>query len=108
MVCQMVIGCSGNGSQSDVKTDKPNVVEAFNKELDNDYEAWFRLPGKYVETFRLQIKEVPYSTYSWNGQPKYETFTVAFVENLTDNQRGAFFVTPVIGEKIFFAAKCFE
>jgi hypothetical protein len=60
--------------------------------LKEDYNAWFQLQEKYVEYFNLSIKEVQLSESSWNTQQ----LVVALVENVTDKERGGFFIAKDI------------
>jgi hypothetical protein len=90
------ISCNNNPTKDDVNTSS-NLTEEVNEvsgNLKEDYNAWFQLQGKYIENFNLQIAEVKVGENSWNTQ----NLVVAMIENLTDKERGGFF----IGKDIYF------
>jgi hypothetical protein len=84
-------GCKNNTTKDDANN-PANSTEEVNRasgNLEEDYDAWFQLQGKYIEYFALKITEVQIREYSWSK----EDLTVALVENVTDKERSGFFVT---------------
>ncbi len=86
------ISCNNNPTKDDVNTSS-NLTEEVNEvsgNLKEDYNAWFQLQGKYIENFNLEIAKVKVgeSDYYWDTQD----LVVAIVENITDKERGGFFV----------------
>jgi hypothetical protein len=67
-------------------------VNQTSENLEEDYNAWFQLYGKYVEYFHLQMPEVQVSERNWDK----EGLVVALVENVADKERGGFFVAKNI------------
>ncbi|MDR1898079.1 MAG: hypothetical protein LBR10_14960 [Prevotellaceae bacterium] len=86
----MQTSCKNDGTKDDANN-SVNSIEEVNKNsgnLEEDYTAWFQLQGKYVEHFSLQIAEVNVDKYTYSTVD----LVVALVENLTDKERGGFFI----------------
>ncbi len=64
-------------------SEKVNITSVNFKE---DYNAWFELQGKYIESIKLQIREVKINDYYYGS----EKLMVALVENVTDKERAGF------------------
>jgi hypothetical protein len=81
--------CKNNATQDDANN-SVNSTEEVNRtssNLEEDYNAWFQLQGKYVENFSLKIAEVNTHSEYWK-----DDLLIAVVENVTDKERGGFFV----------------
>ncbi|MDR1896566.1 MAG: hypothetical protein LBR10_07240 [Prevotellaceae bacterium] len=90
----MQTSCKNDGTKDDANN-SVNSTEEVNKDsgnLEEDYTAWFQLRGKYVEHFNLKIAEVNVDKYTYDGSFRTEDLVVALVENLTDKERGGFFI----------------
>jgi hypothetical protein len=97
----MLIGtsCKNNAAKDDtdnsVNSTETEEINKASENLEEDYNAWFQLQGKYVETVNLRVAEVQINESNWANQ---RSLVVALVENVTDKERGGFFVA----EDIFF------